>query len=74
MSIKVEYRVRPVTRYIVTRYHEEDRGAGVETIGEYPNPHTANRVAKSLAESEVFSRVTCTLLEVEDVPTTSISS
>lgn len=54
----IEYRVRPVTRYIVTRYHSEHDEAtglgagGCETIGEFPNSKQANSVAIALANEE----------------------
>ncbi|HEY5850874.1 MAG TPA: hypothetical protein VIT62_08945 [Lysobacter sp.] len=55
--VKVEYRVRPVVRYVVTRWHQEldDRGcsgAGCETVGEYPNEEVAERVLRALEADE----------------------
>ena len=52
--MKVEYRVRPVTRYVVTRYHESDSGrtGGVETKGEYDNEQVAYDVGYALAAHE----------------------
>ena len=52
--MKVEYRVRPVTRYVVTRYHESESGrtGGVETKGEYDNADVAYQVAYALAKQE----------------------
>lgn len=56
---KVEYRVRKITRYVVTRYHEIAEGndgllnrAGVQEKGEYPNPDVAYEVAYALAKQE----------------------
>ena len=58
---KIEYRVRPVTRYIVTRYvHSEidpDNArflakAGSSTHGEYDNADTAYEVGYALAKAE----------------------
>ena len=54
---KIEYRVRPVTRYIVTRYHEESDddgscGAGNSVYGEFDSIRFANRVAVALAGQE----------------------
>nr|WP_029924411.1 hypothetical protein [Ochrobactrum sp. UNC390CL2Tsu3S39] len=49
---KIEYRVVPVTRYIVTRYHEEGRGAGCEHRGEFDNQQTAYDVGYALAKAE----------------------
>lgn len=50
----VEYRLRPVTRYVVTRYHEEanDGPCGCETRGEFDNEETAYAVAYALAKQE----------------------
>ena len=49
---KVEYRVRQVERYIVTRYHEIDGRAGLETIGEYAQHTVAHEVAYALCKAE----------------------
>lgn len=49
----IEYRVRPVTRYIVTRYHDLDDGrSGVETKGEFDNAETAHEVGYALCKDE----------------------
>jgi hypothetical protein len=53
----VEVRVRPVVRYIVTRYESGQKpdGAsygGCETIGEFANEGTADTVAMALREIE----------------------
>lgn len=57
MSKVIEYRVRPVTRYVVTRFHSEGEGpvrgmAGCETCGEFDNMERANTVAHALHASE----------------------
>lgn len=51
---KIEYRVRPVTRYVVTRYHEaaDGRTGGSEVKGEYDNHDMAYEVAYALAKHE----------------------
>lgn len=61
---KVEYKVRPVVRYIVTKYQEdmifrpgeEDQpgcpGAGSETCGEFDSPDAAYNVAYALCRSQ----------------------
>lgn len=46
---KIEYRVRPVTRYVVTRWYSETRGpkfgrTGSECLGEFDNEDAALRV------------------------------
>jgi hypothetical protein len=53
---KVEYRVIPVTRYLVTRWHEEEdeRGhaCGSEERGEFNNERVAYDVAYALCKAE----------------------
>lgn len=51
---KIEYRVRPVTRYVVTRYYEsvDGRAGGVETKGEYENAQVAYEVGYALCKAE----------------------
>lgn len=51
---KIEYRVREVTKYIVTRYHETASGVtgGSEVAGEYANADSAYDVAYALAQAE----------------------
>lgn len=51
---KVEYAVKPIIRYMITRYHElpNDEGAGCETRGEYDNPDVAWEVAYALCKQE----------------------
>lgn len=50
--MNVEYRVRPVTRYIVTRFHQGDNGGGVETKGEFDSAQIAYEVGYALAKDE----------------------
>ncbi len=52
--MKIEYRVRPVTRYVVTRYHETDDGrtGGCETRGEFDSEAVAHDVAYALCKAE----------------------
>lgn len=57
MSQFIEYRVRPVTRYVVTRYHRESRSngnesGGCEGCGEFDNMQRANTVAEALHKAE----------------------
>lgn len=58
---KIEYRVRAVTRYIVTRFdsadhkHEDGRmtySGGSETFGEFDNEMAAYKVARGLCKTE----------------------
>lgn len=55
--MKVEYRVRAVTRYIVTRYYEESQGpdrglCGSEFKGEFDSDRVAYEVGYALAKEE----------------------
>lgn len=56
--MRVEYKIRPVVRYVVTRWHEAEPGTiaesmgGVETKGEFDNHGTAYAVAYALAKEE----------------------
>lgn len=59
MNIELEYRVRPVTRYIVTRYTNPSAnepnvaGSGkTETKGEFDSKETAEAVAYALCKQE----------------------
>lgn len=44
----VEYKVRSVKRYIVTKYVSEENTGSTEQIGEYPNGASADLVADAL--------------------------
>lgn len=50
----IQYRVRPVTRYVVTRYSEdaERRAYGCEGMGEFDNERQANHVMDALFASD----------------------
>jgi hypothetical protein len=50
--MEVEYRIVPVTRYVVTRYHLADRECGCDERGEFSNQDIAYEVANALAEAE----------------------
>ncbi len=53
---KVEYRVRPVTRYVLTKFEDGEDGdrrwGGCETIGEFVNIDSADRVGIAMRESD----------------------
>lgn len=53
---KIEYRVRPVTRYVVTRFHSESGegrgGCGSSVMGEYDNQQMAYEVGYALCKAE----------------------
>jgi hypothetical protein len=54
---KIEYRVRPVTRFIVTRFEAKEMvdgagSAGSSVHGEFDNVDTAHEVAYALAKAE----------------------
>lgn len=51
----IEYRVKPVTRYIVTRFERDGSGAGSVGscgTGEFENAATAYQVAYALARAD----------------------
>lgn len=48
----IEYRVIPVTRYIVTRYTEIDGEGCSEQIGEFPSGTAADFVADGMVAAE----------------------
>ena len=48
----VEYKVRPITRYVVTRFHEDGDNAGCDQHGTYDNAGTAYTVAYALCKAE----------------------
>lgn len=52
--MQVEYKIREVTRYVVTRWHTSGHNgsAGVETKGEFDNADMAYQVAYALCKDE----------------------
>lgn len=50
--MKIEYSIRPVTRYAVHRYEQDERGAASSTRGEYDNMGTAYEVGYALCKAE----------------------
>lgn len=50
----VEFRVIPVTRYIVTRYAKSEDGASNGPIGEFDNEAYASNVVLALGDSETL--------------------
>lgn len=61
--LKIGYRVRPVTRYSVTRWHDEETldglcSGGSECCGEFDRADMADKVASALANQEPAGRVT----------------
>lgn len=57
MSKSVEYRVRPVTRYVITRFESEQLATGAgccgsEGLGEFDNERNAYRVGYALCKAE----------------------
>ncbi len=53
----VEFRVIPVTRYIVTRYEEESDGSGASNspIGEFDNEVKASNAVSAFGEAETIT-------------------
>lgn len=61
----IQYRVKPVTRYIVTRYYEDadpgpglSRGCGAEMIGEFPSGSAADVVADAMVAADTARGLT----------------
>ena len=52
MSDLIEYKVRPVTRYVVTRYEGNGSVGTCEQRGEFDNVETAHAVAYALCRAE----------------------
>ncbi len=48
----VEYRVRSVTRYLVTRYEESENSASSESMGEFDNEVKASNAVHAFGNSE----------------------
>lgn len=48
----IELRVRPITRYIVTRFERSERTGSSTQVGTYDNAQTAYEVAYALARAE----------------------
>jgi len=65
MTETIEYRVRPVTRWIVTRYTETKNGGSIETIGEFENELNAHFVCAACLGAEAEDRDV--MGEIEDV-------
>ena len=48
----IEYRIIPITRYMVTRFEEGENCVGSESLGEFDNERKAYRVAEALKMKE----------------------
>lgn len=53
MSQLIEWRVRPVTRYIITRFEQDDQLAGSQSFGTYDDHSTASTVAEALSDKDL---------------------
>ena len=49
---EVELRVRPVTRFNLTRWHTSEQGSGIETLGEFDSERDAMRALNAFALAE----------------------
>ena len=49
----IEYKVRPVTRYIVTRYESEENSGASSTCGEFAQESLALQVGFALAKNDL---------------------
>lgn len=52
MQDLIEYKVRAVTRYVVTRFEQQDRSSGSSGCGEFDNFDTAYAVGYALCKAE----------------------
>jgi hypothetical protein len=52
VGAEIEYRVRPVTRYIVTSFRHRNGTTGSRQHGEFDNEETAYQVGYALAKSD----------------------
>lgn len=74
MKTTIEYRVRPVTRYLVTRFHgeesEDGRSAsgGSSCMGEFDNQKSAALVAGALSVADEAAKTAGTLAVVRYEP------
>lgn len=50
--MKTEYQVRPVTRYVVTRYRTEEKGAASSVVGEFQSGDAADSVADAMVAKD----------------------
>ncbi|MEN0652400.1 MULTISPECIES: hypothetical protein [Hyphobacterium] len=49
---KIEYRIRPVTRWYVSRFHQQTDGGGAEAKGEFDSAQVAYEVGYALCKAE----------------------
>lgn len=52
---RVEFKVRPVTRYVVTKYTVGNGHTSSENLGEFVNVGRANMAADSFAKTEEYA-------------------
>ena len=52
MTTKLEYRVKPITRYVVTRYESGENTGGVSERGTFDNADVAYEVAYAMCKLE----------------------
>jgi hypothetical protein len=64
----VEYRVRPVTRWVITRYESSNSGASLETVCEINALGVAEEVGRALAASESGVFHSYGPNDLEDIP------
>lgn len=48
----IEYRVRPVTRYIITKHTTGENYGGCESMGQFDHERSAIKVAAALAKND----------------------
>jgi uncharacterized protein YtpQ (UPF0354 family) len=63
---QVEYRVRPVVRYVVTHWYDFGNTGGCGPVGEFDNEQAAERVAAALSATDPDSERPNGFLLIQD--------
>jgi len=63
----IEFKVRPVCRYSVTRFEQTENSGSCGQVGEFPNMKTAQAVADAMAKTE-GGTVVSNILPDLDIP------
>lgn len=58
----IEYKVRPITRFIITRFTQEDDGARSIQVGEFVSEDGAALVARALSDLDVSNGLNARLV------------
>jgi hypothetical protein len=55
---KIEYRIKPVTRYVVTCHKQSESSGSCGPVGEFQNSKTALQIAEALAQKDGGTLIT----------------